>query len=67
MQSHDLARLLLSLPDMPVATHANNHTSAYDRISVGRYVHGDTFVLIGNFDKNSMNQFFMRVPEVYHD
>lgn len=26
MKSHELARLLLTLPDLPIATHANNHT-----------------------------------------
>lgn len=26
MTSHELAKLLLTLPDLPVATHANNHT-----------------------------------------
>lgn len=26
MTSHELARRLLELPDLPVSTHANNHT-----------------------------------------
>lgn len=30
MKSHELAELLLSLPDLPVATHAFNHTYMSD-------------------------------------
>lgn len=56
MQSHKLARLLLSLPDLPMATRANGHVySSHDDgyshgpLMVGRWERGATpHLVIGN-------------------
>lgn len=51
MNSHELARILLSQPDMPVVAHANNHTSDASRIDVG-ILKSTSFrprIVIGNF------------------
>jgi hypothetical protein len=61
MTSHELARRLLSLPDLPVATAANNHVyaSVEDRqshgpLNIGRLEHysGD-YIVIGNVDETT--------------
>jgi hypothetical protein len=60
MNTHELARLLLTLPDLPVATHANNHTYASKSDSgsvlVGLLHHycGD-HIIIGNPSKKDLN------------
>lgn len=63
MKSHDLARLLLELPNLPIATHAHNHTFS----SIGdRFAHGDCkvgllahysgdHIIIGDFQANYRN------------
>lgn len=63
--SHDLARLLLSVPDMPVSTHANNHTSAGESFKVGlmQSRHGQS-ILIGNFSRKHINHPNEYVTEV---
>lgn len=64
MTSHELARLLLSKPDVPVATHASNHTHippteeymrrlGFDTIRVGMLNTGH--VCIGNISKRNIN------------
>ena len=48
MQSHELAKLLLEHPDMPVLAFASNHHSrSYDRVNVGVTDRGE--VIFGNF------------------
>jgi len=63
MNSHDLARLLLTLPDLPVATHAHNHTYAsggdggtHGPLKVGLLKHysGD-HIVVGNISKMDIN------------
>lgn len=57
MNSHELARILLQQPDMPIATHANNHTALMkDAMRIG-FLHswqGDG-ILIGNFSRMNIN------------
>ena len=75
MNSHDLARLLLSLPDLPVATHALNHTYCssesadaitHGKLKVGRLKHyvGD-HVVIGDISKRNINGPNWRVVEMW--
>lgn len=60
MYSHDLANILLSKPNLPIATHANNHTYESDadrrshgplKIALAEGCNGNQFILIGNFYK----------------
>jgi hypothetical protein len=61
MLSHDLARILLEGPNLPIATHANNHTYSIGSskllpiCKVGIYAdsHGD-HILIGNISKRNI-------------
>lgn len=71
MNSHDLARILLAAPDLPIATHANNHTHesgdvhpfwaelgkpAPESIRVGILQHqSGQHILIGNFSRKRIN------------
>lgn len=71
MNSHDLARLLLTLPDLPVATHANNHTYL-DRLD-GRelgvgllYTYGGDHIIVGNISKRNINKPNWYVKEMYY-
>lgn len=71
MTSHELANLLLTLPNLPVGTFANNHTYvAADRkthgpLKVGLLKHYvGQHILIGNFfrlDINAPNWFVTEV------
>ena len=63
MNSHELARLLLTFPDLPVATHAMNNTYASygNRISHGplkiglmHHYSGD-HIVIGDISKKQLN------------
>ncbi len=63
MTSHELARLLLTGPDLPVATHANNHTynsedhsDSHGKLKVDVYVsnYGTKSVCIGNQYKKDL-------------
>jgi hypothetical protein len=51
MKSHELARILLSNPDMEVTTHANNHNSDRDTRVIIRTAWGssDPVIGIGNY------------------
>lgn len=58
MTSHELARRLLALPDMPVATYANGHTYSsladaptHGPLTIGRLIHysGVDHLVLGNF------------------
>jgi hypothetical protein len=48
MKSHELARILLSHPDLDVSTVANNHTSHRDNF-VRLVSSGKQWIEIGNF------------------
>jgi len=61
MMSHELARILLGLPDLPVATHALNHTFASlnesnGTVKLGILTHcaGDHLV-IGDLSRMNLN------------
>lgn len=62
MTSHQLARLLLSFPDLPVATHSHNrtaipHPSYSEELKVGVLTHHyGEYVVIGNFTKLNLNK-----------
>jgi hypothetical protein len=74
VNTHELARLLLSLPDLPVATHARNETygSAMDASSCGplkigllkTYV-GD-HIVIGDISRMNLNAPNWFVSEMLH-
>lgn len=67
LTAHELARLLLAGPDLPVATHANNHTAdSRERIRVCR---GKTFgcndsVIIGNISRRRINASSVDIADV---
>lgn len=67
--SHALAKLLLSLPDLPVATHANNHTFAEvsdGKVSVGLLRHySGQHIVIGNISKRNLNKPNWYITEMY--
>jgi hypothetical protein len=70
MTSHELARLLLTLPDLPVATHANNHTArcdspAWGLLKVGRLNRDQ--IIVGNFSRKRINYPNDHIVEVYTD
>lgn len=75
MTSHELARLLLTLPDLPVATHAHNHTymsagesyAAVNLARLGSYA-GD-HMLIGDFNPHrwDLNPPNWSITQVFHD
>lgn len=55
MKSHELARLLLTLPDLPVATEANNHTQV-GVAHVGTLNHySGQFLIIGGLSRRLLN------------
>ena len=65
MKSHELARILLEQPNLPVATHANNHTYSSEQYSdynsklkVGILEHGNgpQHIVIGNLSKRNLNK-----------
>ncbi len=73
MTSHELAKLLLCMPDLPVATHADNHTYAvaadaqsHGPLKIGRLVHwaGD-HLIIGNISKRNLSGPNYFVSEMY--
>ena len=74
MKSHELAKLLLSFPDLPVATEANNHEyfSVGDgtshgqlRIAICHHYSGD-HLLIGNISRRMLNEPNWYVKEMLH-
>ena len=71
MSSHELARLLLSLEDLPVATHAYDYTfnsgdGRTPSINVGRLEHyAGAHIIIGNFRRRSINAPNWYVSEVF--
>ncbi|MEE8115147.1 MAG: hypothetical protein V3T23_12435 [Nitrososphaerales archaeon] len=61
MNSHDLAKILLEAPNLPVATHANNHTASHKNIKVGLLKSSGgkagtaDSVVIGNMSRRRVN------------
>lgn len=74
MTSHELARLLLTFPDLPVATHANNHTymSELDKNSHGPLkiglleTYGGQHIIVGNISKRNINSLNWHISEMLH-
>lgn len=72
--SHELARLLLTMPDLPVATHAMNQTyiSAAHRISHGSLKIGilesyaGQHIIIGDISKRNLNRPNWGVSQMLH-
>ncbi len=67
MTSHELARLLLTMPDLPVATHAHGHTylsddqaASHGRIAIG--VYRGKHIGIGDFGSHELQPDFYREP-----
>lgn len=68
MTSHELARKLLSFPDLPVATHANNHAFMsgeykicdYEGLKIGLLElnsgTGPQHIIIGNMTRRNLNK-----------
>ena len=74
MNSHELARILLEQPDMPVATHSNNHTYSskgdactHGKLKIGLLKHysGD-HIVIGNISKMNINKPNWYVEKMIH-
>lgn len=71
--SHELARILLTLPDLPVATEALNSTymskadeRSHGPLRVGRLVsYAGDHILIGNITKRQLNPPNWYVSEMY--
>lgn len=71
--SHEIARLLLSLPDLPIATHAHGHTYScgsdwftHGPLRVGRLHHyGGDHIVIGDFHDWKTNYPNHYVTELY--
>ena len=62
MTSHELAKILLANDDLPIATHANNHTYASgesricDCTRVGKLKHyAGEHIIIGNMNRKALN------------
>ena len=58
MNAHELARILLTGPDLPVQTFANGHATAiFDTMKVGVLSLGDrqSRIVIGNFEYREMS------------
>lgn len=72
MRSHELAKILLALPDLQVATHANNHCFAplqgqEREFAVAHLKKGESeFVVIGNMGRTETSLPLEYIDEVYH-
>ena len=74
MNSHKLARLLLTLPDLPVATHAHNHTymsetdgGSHGPLKVGRlHTYGGDHIVLGDISRRKINAPNWYVTEMMH-
>ncbi len=58
MNSHELARLLLSHPDLPIVAHANNHTYVEPEDTVVGFLesYNGQSICIGNMSKKNINK-----------
>lgn len=74
ISSHELAKILLAQPNMPVATHANNHTYAghgdrdsHGPLKVGILHHySGQHIVIGNISKKQINPPNWYVVDMIH-
>lgn len=74
MTSHELAKLLLELPNLPVATEANNHEymsgidgRSHGALKVGRlHTYGGDHIIIGNIGRRALNPPNWYVTEMFH-
>lgn len=74
MRSHELAHLLLTLPDLPVATHAHNHTysgggdaGSHGPLKVGLLKHySGEHIVIGNISRRNINAPNWCVTEMFY-
>lgn len=74
MTSHELARLLLTMQDLPVATHADNHTymsglghQSHGPLKIGRlHTYSGDHIVIGNISKRNINKPNWYVVEMLH-
>ena len=68
MNSHQLAQLLLAQPDMPVASHASNHTAFGDRMVVVTLdTYRGQFLTIGNFTLLNVKNGNERIVDVLYE
>lgn len=73
MKSHELAKLLLTLPDLPIATQAMNHTYAslgdtfsHGSLKVGLLKHySGEHIVIGDISKKNINKPNWYITEMY--
>ena len=68
--SHELAKLLLAMPDMPIAIHAHNHTfisnSEKHGFKIGRLeTEYGTHIVIGNITRLNIDRPRMWISEMY--
>jgi catabolite regulation protein CreA len=74
MLSHDLAKILLDSPNLPIATHAKNHTymSGIDAESHGvckvglLHTYGGDHIIVGNISKRNINGVNWHVTNMIH-
>jgi hypothetical protein len=73
MRSHELARILLSLPDLSVATAANNHEYMSDPsadsedVKIAHLKHYATdHIIIGNMSRTEINRPNWYIDRVYY-
>lgn len=68
INSHDLARKLLELPNLPISVSANNHEafSTQDTFKVGLANHySGLFIIIGNMESKDLNMPNWYIEEFY--
>jgi len=72
MNSHELAKILLSAPDMPIATHAMGQTYMSENhddsvcVAVLRTCYGKSHMCIGNMNTALINGSNWRITSVVH-
>jgi hypothetical protein len=74
MLSHELAAILLASPNLPIATHANNHTymSGVDAVSHGKlkvgllHTYGEDHIIVGNISKRNINGENWHITDMIH-
>lgn len=71
MNSHELARLLLTMPDLPIATHANDHvfTSGNNKgaLKIGLLKHyAGEHVIVGDISRTNLNRPNWYITKMLH-
>jgi hypothetical protein len=72
MKSHDLAKILLENPNLPIATFANNHDYAsgstkWDDLKIGFFKHySGKHIIVGNISKKNINGPNGYITEMIH-